>query len=173
MVRIRRISTNDLLYAQECALREEVLLRPIGYDMARYRREFPGMEERLEHFVAITSHHGTERVVGCAALLPGDGAADAGRITQMAVDLQRQGEGIGRRLVVAVESRAFGELGLRELCCHVPVAAMGFFESLGWEPDSERFVEAGVPHLKMTIRQPAQPEGADGIDISDSFGADW
>ena len=159
MVRIRRITTEDPLYPQECALREDVLLRPIGYDMERYQRDFPGVEDRLEHFVAVTAHHGRDRVVGCAALLPDEQRPGAGRITQMAVDPQRQGEGIGRRLVVAIESRAFGELRLRELCCHVPVAAMGFFESLGWEVDSEQFVEAGVPHLRMAIRQPEETEG--------------
>jgi predicted GNAT family N-acyltransferase len=158
VVRIRRISTVDALYPQEVALREDVLLGPIGYDMRRYQREFPGMEERIEHFVAVTAHHGQERVVGCAGLLANEPRQGAGRITQMAVDLQRQGEGIGRRLVVAVESRAFGELKLRVLCCHVPVPAMGFFERLGWEADSEQFVEAGVPHLRMAIRQ---PDGAD------------
>jgi N-acetylglutamate synthase-like GNAT family acetyltransferase len=161
VVRIQRITTADWLYGQECALREEVLLRPIGYDLARLRREFPGVEERLEHFVAVTNHHGRERVIGCAALLPEEPRARAGRITQMAVDPQRQGEGIGRRLVVAVESRAFGELGLNELCCHAPVAAMGFFEALGWEVDSEQFVEAGLPHVRMAIRQPEEAEGAE------------
>jgi predicted GNAT family N-acyltransferase len=151
---------DDPLYPQECALREEVLLRPIGYDMQRYLRDFPGLEQRLEHFVAVTTHppHGHDRVVGCAALLAGESRPESGRITQMAVNLQRQGEGIGRRLVVAVESRAFGELGLRELCCHVPVTAMGFFEALGWESDSERFTEAGIPHLKMVMRQPEEAE---------------
>jgi len=76
------------------------------------------------------------------------------------VDPQRQGEGIGRRLVVALESRAFGELGLAELYCHVPVTAMGFFNALGWEVDSDLFVEAGVPHRRMAIRQPEEEEAA-------------
>jgi N-acetylglutamate synthase-like GNAT family acetyltransferase len=160
VVRIRRITMGDPLYPQACALREEVLLRPIGYDLARYRGDFPGIEERLDHVVAVTSHHGRDRVIGCAALLSGDPRPGAGRITQMAVDPQRQGEGIGRRLVVAVESRAFGELGLTELCCHVPVAAMGFFEALGWGVDSGQFTEAGVPHLRMAIRQPEEVEEA-------------
>src|SRR5262245_16450243 len=108
---IRRITMQHPLYAQECALREDVLLRPIGFDMARYRSEFPGIEERLEHFVAVSPQQGRERVIGCAGLLPNDPDKGCGRLTQMAVDRQRQGEGIGRRLVVAAESRAFGELG--------------------------------------------------------------
>ena len=145
-------------YAQEVALREDVLLRPIKYDIARYRLEFAGVEERLEHFVAVADHHGRDRVIGCAALLPHAPQQGSGRLTQMAVDRQRQGEGIGRRLVVAVESRAFGELGLRELFCHVQVVAKGFFEALGWQADGPQFNEAGIPHLKMVMRyQPQDP----------------
>lgn len=160
MVKIRRITSKDPLYVQECALREDVLLRPIGYDMERFKREFPGLEERMEHFVAVLNHHAAERVVGCAALIPGEPAAGAGRITQMAVNLQRQGEGIGRRLVVAVESRAFGELGLRELVCHAPVTAVPFFESIGWVMEPEVFQEAGVPHRRAVIRCPSEEEAA-------------
>jgi N-acetylglutamate synthase-like GNAT family acetyltransferase len=152
---IRRITIENPLYAQECALREDVLLRPIGYDMARYKRDFAGMEERLEHFVAVVRQPGGDRVVGCAALLPHDPREGSGRLTQMAVDRQRQGEGIGRRLVVAVESRAFGELGLSDLHCHSQVSAMGFFQSLGWNADSEVFTEAGLPHRRMAIRNEA------------------
>ncbi len=151
---------SDPLYPQECALREEVLLGPIGYDMVRYKQEFPGLEERFEHFVAVINLGGGERVVGCAALLPADPETGSGRITQMAVNLQRQGEGIGRRLVVAVESRAFGELGLRRLTCHVPVTALGFFKSLGWELEGEEFQEAGVPHRRAVMSYPTAEDEA-------------
>jgi N-acetylglutamate synthase-like GNAT family acetyltransferase len=155
---IKRITMDSPLYAQEAALREQELLRPIGFDMARFRREFAGLEERLEHFVAVADQHGRDRVIACAALLPNEPREGCGRITQMAVDRQRQGEGLGRRLVVAVESRAFGELGLRELYCNVQVSRAGFFEALGWEPEGEVFTEAGVPHRKMVMRyQPQEP----------------
>lgn len=147
---------DDPLYRQECDLREEVLLRPIGYDIERFRKEF-GVEERFEHFVAVFDHPGGPRVVGTACLLPGYPAEGTGKLMQMAVDLQRQGEGIGRRLVVAIEQRAFGELGLSELFCHARDNAYGFYESLGWDFDSDTFVEAGVPHRKMVFRPDAIP----------------
>lgn len=153
---IRRITMEHLLYPQQCALREDVLLRPIGFDMARYRREFAGIEERLEHFIAVADLQGRGRVIGCASLLPHEPRQGSGRLTQMAVDRQRQGEGLGRRLVVAVESRAFGELGLDELFAHVQVVRAGFFEALGWEADGNVFTEAGVPHRKMVMRYVAQ-----------------
>ena len=156
MVRIRRITTADPLYRQECALREDVLLKPLGLSMERFQEEFPGVEEKLEHFVATIDLPGGERVVGCAALLKDEPHEGAGRVMQMAVNLQRQGEGIGRRLIVAVEVRAFGELGLRELYCHAQVPAVGFYEKLGWEPEAESFLEAGIPHRRVAIRQPDQ-----------------
>lgn len=168
MAEIRRITVDHPLYAQECALREDVLLRPIGFDMMRYRREFPGLEERMEHFVAVSPQQGRDRVIGCAALVPDQPPTGRARLTQMTVDPQRQGEGIGRRLVVAVESRAFGELGLTELFCHVQVVAKGFFESLGWEAEGEVFTEAGVPHRKMVMRyHPQEP-----VELVDEFADD-
>ncbi|MEX2218701.1 MAG: GNAT family N-acetyltransferase [Phycisphaerales bacterium] len=159
MVRIRRITTADPLYRQECALREEVLLRPLGLDMDRFLREFPGVEDRLEHFVAVIDHSGRERVVGCVALLPQEGGGQGGRLMQMAVDLQRQGEGIGRRLIVAAEVRAFGELGLNRLFCHAPDGAVGFYEKLGWSAEDGAFEEAGIRHRRVSIsHEPASEE---------------
>jgi predicted GNAT family N-acyltransferase len=154
VIRIRRISVHDELYRQECALREEVLLRPLGLDLARFLAEFPGVEERAEHFVATVEVSGQERVVGCVELLANEPREGAGRVMQMAVDRQRQGEGVGRRLIVAAEVRAFGELGLGELFCHSQEGAVGFYRKLGWDEDSGSFLEAGIPHRRMAIRHP-------------------
>jgi predicted GNAT family N-acyltransferase len=164
VVRIQRITRDDPLYAQERALREAVLLGPIGLSMAKFRALFPGVEERFEHFVAVFDHPGGARVVGCALLLADEGTG-AGKLMQMAVDAQRQGEGIGKLLVVTVESRAFGELGLAELYCHARDTACGFYASLGWQVDSERFMEAGIPHYRMAVRQPVEVE--DGVGEQD------
>lgn len=147
----------DPLYPQECALREDVLLRPIGYDIERFKREF-GVEDKFEHFVAVFDHPSGPRVVGCATLLPNYPDPGAGKLMQMAVNRQRQGEGIGRSLVVAVERRAFGEIGLRELFCHARDTAFGFYEQLGWQFDSDTFMEAGVPHRRMVMRLPDSAE---------------
>ncbi|TVQ61168.1 MAG: GNAT family N-acetyltransferase [Phycisphaerales bacterium] len=158
MIQILRLQPEDHdLLAQEQALREQVLLGPIGYDIARFIREYPGLEEAFEHFVAVFNHPQPDgsvapRVIGCACLLPHHPDQGIGKLMQMAVDLQRQGEGIGRRLVMAVESRAFGELGIEELFCHARDEAMPFYEKLGWATDPEGFTEAGIPHHRMTLR---------------------
>lgn len=151
MIQVRRITRDDPLYRQECDLREDVLLRPIGYDMARFQADFPGVEERLEHYVAVIEDRGGPRVVGCAALLRDQPEPGVGRLMQMAVNLQRQGEGIGRRLLASVESRAFGSLGLKRLVAHAQQVNAGFFEKVGWRAEPGTFTEAGVPHVRMVM----------------------
>lgn len=176
VIRIERIDTNHPLYAQECELRDRVLLQPIGLDMDRYRAEFPGSDEKAVHFVAVidlpTGEPGGEaRVVGCVLLRPEVSGPDdsgpnkpgpdkskpgSGQLVQMAVDPQRQGEGIGRRLVAELESYAFlppesGGLGLGELSCHARMPAVSFYERCGWEIVGETFQEVGIDHKKLVL----------------------
>jgi len=155
MLRVARIDTSHRLYPQECDLRERVLLRAVGLDMDGFRAGWPGIEEQSDHFVAVTPQHrgGTpiDVVVGCAMLIPADG-----KLMQMAVDPQRQGEGIGRMLVAAVEARAFGELGITRLYCHARDVAVGFYQRLGWRVEGDEFTEVGVPHHKMVLDGPGQ-----------------
>lgn len=158
MSRIERIDTSHPLYEQEVELRERVLLEPIGIDLARLESLFPGFEDRFEHFVAVVDHPKGERVVGVVCLLP-EKESGRGKLMQMAVDPQRQREGIGRKLVVSLERRAFGELGLTELYCHARFDAVSFYEGLGWEVVGEHFEEAGIEHRVMTFRV---DEGAAG-----------
>lgn len=167
MVRIRRITHEDALYPQECALREGVLLRGVGMDMEGYRAFAPGAEERAEHFIAVIDMPGdpgsswvgepVKKVIGCALLVPDTPAKGIGKLCQMAVDPQRQGEGLGRRLVAELERRALapvesGGLGLSELYCHARDTAIGFYASCGWEPEGERFDEVGIEHQKLVLR---------------------
>lgn len=151
MIQIRRISpeTDAQLYAQECALREQVLLSAVGLTMETFRCHFP-YEDRFEHFVAVFDHPTGAMVVGCATLLPEE--EGRAKLMQMAVHPQRQGEGIGRRLVAAVERRALGELGVRELYCHAQEPACGFYAQLGWQVDSDVFEEVGIRHRRMVVR---------------------
>lgn len=162
VIRIERITPGSDLYPGEVALRESVLLGPIGYDHARFTAEYPGVDEQAEHFVAVMDHPTGPRVVGCLLLLPDATPAADGRrqakVMQMAVDPQRQGEGLGRRLVVQAEARAFGELGLDRLYCHAQERAVGFYEKLGWRPEGEPFTEAGIAHRRMVLDAPPPPD---------------
>lgn len=155
MIEIRHINPDDPLYPQEADLRERVLLAGAGFDFESFRREYP-YEDAAEHFVAVTHHTNSDApvVIGTALLIPNHPDPGVGKVTQVAVDPQRQGEGIGRRLMVTLESHAFGRLGLREVYCHAQNTAVGFYERLGWRVEGDEFIEAGIPHHKMFIRSP-------------------
>lgn len=172
VIKVQRITPQSPLYQSAVALRESVLLNPIGYDHDKFMAGYPGVEERAEHFVAALDHPTGERVVGCLLLLtdekPSEGGQSQAKVMQMAVDPQRQGEGLGRRLVVAAEARAFGELGLSRLYCHAQDRAVGFYEALGWTPEGEPFEEAGIGHRKMVLQAPPQPTG----DAAEAFEGD-
>lgn len=152
MIQIRQIDRADPLYRQEQQLRERVLLHAVGLDMDSFVEHFPGVEERFAHFVAVFDHPSGERVVGCALLLADHPEPRTGQIMQVAVDPQRQGEGLGRQLIIAIEQFAFASLGLDELICHARHNAIAFYERLGWAVVSEEFTEVGIPHRQLAIR---------------------
>ncbi|MEM9167693.1 MAG: GNAT family N-acetyltransferase [Planctomycetota bacterium] len=154
MIRYERIDTGHPLYPAECRLRELVLLSPIGYDMDRFQREYPGFEDASTHFVAVLETPGGDRVIGCALLSDQTEQPGVGKLMQMAVHPQRQGEGIGRRLVIEVERHAFVEVSLGAVYCHAQLPAIPFYERLGWIEDSGVFQEAGIPHRRMRLNRP-------------------
>jgi len=151
LVRIARIDRNHRLYPQEVDLRQRVLLDPINYSLAQFEKDFPGFEERFEHFVAVIAHPTGDRVIGCVVLLPDYPEKGHGKLMQMAVDPQRQREGIGKKLVAELERRAFGELGLSLLYCHARADAVPFYDGMGWEVVGDTFMEAGIEHSKMVF----------------------
>ena len=152
MIRVHRLTTNDPLTPQEVRLRDDVLLKPIGFTMDLFRKEFPQFDATAERFVAVFDHPTGDKVVGCVALIPHHPRPGVGKLMQMAVDTQMQRSGVGRRLVAAREKRAFGEIGLIELYCHARADAVPYYEKLGWVVDGPMFMEAGVEHYKMTFR---------------------
>lgn len=168
MPRIARIDPAHPLYPGECRLREDVLLRAVGYDMPSFIRDYP-YEHRFEHYVAVVEHPTGPAVVGCALLLPDHPEPGTGKVMQVAVDPQRRGEGIGRLLMTTIESRAFGELGLRRLYCHAQRPAVAFYDQLAWRGEGPVFIEAGIEHLRMVMDSPVllaadQPDPATGED---------
>ncbi len=156
MVRVKHILMNDPLYEQAVSLRTAVLLEPIGLSIEDYLNLAPGREEQSEHFVAVVDHPDGEKVVGAATLFVDQTQPPPhqGKVQQVCVDQQRQGEGIGHKLMIAIEARSFGELGLASLYCHAQLEAMPFYDKLGWSVEGDEFEEAGIPHRRMCISAP-------------------
>ena len=134
-----RFGTED--YEAALRLREEVLRRPLG--LALTEEDLAGEESQL-HFGLFEP--GGE-LVACAAVVPvSPGEA---RIRQMAVSPDRQGRGLGQRLMEGMEKELRAR-GVRRCVLNARRSAVGFYEKLGYAIAGEEFVSLTVPHVRMT-----------------------
>ena len=144
---IKQISTNDPLYQQERALRNETLLRPIGI------KDF-GWEHRDKEAHHIIAYQKTankkDQVVGCVLLyqLPN---TQTGQLMQMAVKSNLQKTGVGKSLTRKLLELA-AENNLDTVFCHARESVYGFYEKLGFKKEGPEFNEVGVIHNKMIIK---------------------
>jgi ribosomal protein S18 acetylase RimI-like enzyme len=133
------VEVSEPLHAAELDLRWRVLRAPLGYP--REATAFPFEAESL-HLLALEG----EAVVGCVLFHPE--GPDTGRLFQMAVEPARQGQGIGERLVGALEAELAGR-GFRTVTLHARETAVGFYARLGYAVVGEPFSEVGIPHRHM------------------------
>jgi len=138
-VELRSLGASDPLRADELDLRWRVLRAPLGHPFGATR--FPFEEESL-HLVALDGG----RVVGCVLFYPE--GADTGRLFQMAVEPERQGQGIGVQLVGELEAEV-ARRGFRTVTLHARETAVGFYQRLGYAVSGEPFTEVGIPHRHM------------------------
>jgi cystathionine beta-lyase len=103
--------------------------------------EVDGLDPECAHFVARLD----ARVVGTARLREADGAAKAERVAVLAA---ARGAGAGRALMRALEAEA-SRRGYACVVLSAQEAVIPFYERLGYQVESERFIEAGIPHRKM------------------------
>ncbi|QDT14916.1 GNAT family N-acetyltransferase [Alienimonas californiensis] len=135
----REIPFGSAEYRQEYELRDEVLRRPLGHRLAD--DDLSGEAEQL-HFGLFDA----ESLLACVVavpLAPGDV-----KLRQMAVRPDAHGQGLGRRLMEAVEQELTGR-GVSRVTLHARATAVGFYEKLGYRRVGEEFVEVTIPHFKM------------------------
>ena len=72
-----------------------------------------------------------------------------GKIGRLAVlDLWRR-QGIGQKMLRVLVETANKE-GFQEVFLHAQIQAISFYEKCRFHKDGEEFLEAGIPHVKMT-----------------------
>lgn len=81
--------------------------------------------------------------IGTGRLLPD------GHIGRMAVLKDWRSRGVGSILLLHLMSAA-RKRGLGRVVLNAQVPAAGFYSRFGFAPDSAEFMEAGIPHLRMT-----------------------
>jgi len=82
--------------------------------------------------------------IGTARLLPD------GRIGRMAVLRAWRGRGVGAGLLAALLGRARGR-GIARITLHAQTHAAGFYRRFGFSERGGEFLEAGIPHVEMTL----------------------
>ena len=87
--------------------------------------------------------------VATARLVPHPSLDGVCKFQRIAVDKPCRKLGFGAVLLKALDSIA-REQGYRKVRIHAQVQAQGFYEKYGFSPvGTERFMEAGIPHLSM------------------------
>lgn len=132
----------DARYRAARALRHAVLRAPLGRPPGS---EYFPFEVDALHLVAVERGE----VIGCVLFHP-DGSG-GGRLFQMAVRPDRQGRGIGRRLVQGLED-TLRQRGIEQVSLHARLEVAGFYERLGYARRGEVYEEVGIPHVNMARR---------------------
>ena len=117
--------------------------------------EFDGLDDEALQMVVLDD----SAVIGTCRLrilrgMPGREAEDmpVGRVCKlerMAVERDLRGSGAGAALLAACEEAARSE-GAEAMLMHAQRRAEGFYAGQGYEVEGEEFMEADIPHVRMT-----------------------
>ncbi len=145
-------------FAECLALRMEVFVEE---QKVPRDEEEDGLDPECTHFLATAGGEaiGTARL----RLLRGDGKAE-----RVAVRAAARGRGIGRALMEALEAEAL-RLGAEAVHLNAQLAAIPFYEALGYTARGPEFLDAGIPHRAMTKqrnkRNRPQDQHGDNVEV--------
>lgn len=138
-ISVRRIEYGTTEYQKELSLRDRILRKSIGF---AFTPEFLEADKTDIHFGAFLG----EEILGCLLLHPK--SERELKMRQVAVDTERQGLGIGRKLVEVSEIYA-KEHGYELILLNARDTAVKFYLALGYEIVGDPFTEVGIPHRLM------------------------
>jgi len=139
----RKIDFKSENYESECALRDEVLRRPLGLSL--YDEDLSGEGAQL-HFGLFDSNN---TLSACVIAVPV--SAHEVKLRQMAVQSDCQLQGLGRRILNDLE-KFFEKQAVVVFSLHARLSALGFYEKSGYVVTGGEFIEVGIPHAKMVKR---------------------
>jgi len=121
------------------AVRETVFVEEQGVPR---ELEWDEWDESSDHAIAVAT--GWE-AIGTARLLPD------GHVGRMAVLPQWRGRGVGAALLCALLGLARAK-GMGAVMLNAQVHAAGFYRRFGFVDQGTQFLEAGIPHVPMSLR---------------------
>ena len=123
------------------ALRHDVFVAEQGVPLAD---ELDGRDDDALHLVAV---QGGRVVATCRLLRVGDGV----KLGRLAVAADARGRGIASRLLAEAEAQALAG-GERRIALDAQTGALALYERAGYSARGERFMDAGLEHLRMEKR---------------------
>ena len=138
--KVHFFDTNQPLYPKAVDLRYKVLRKPLGLQFTEAELK----KDVTDTHVALVNE--LDEVVACLTLTfdsPG-----SVKVRQVAVNIEQQGKGLGRKLSEAAEKYALGK-GVELMHCYARKTAVPFYKQLGFNVVGEEFEEVGIPHFRM------------------------
>ena len=132
---LKRIQHNTPEYERVVALRRRVLRAPLGLDFTAEQLAAEADDIHLAGFEGETP-------VACLILTPV--SPEQWKMRQVAVAPERQGGGLGSRLVAYCEGVARAA-GCAQITLHARETAVPFYLRAGYEVEGEPFEEVTVP----------------------------
>jgi predicted GNAT family N-acyltransferase len=136
---IRRVTHGSADYNSLIELRRRLLKIPIGIDFTADDLEAESCD------VFLGAFDGAE-AVGSSVLTVKE--ASEVQMRQVTVAEARQGHGIGK-LLVRESERVATESGFAKVIVSARIAAVPFYESLGYDLVGEEYTEVGIPHRRL------------------------
>jgi predicted GNAT family N-acyltransferase len=124
----------------------------VGEQGVSEEEEWDGLDPACDHIVLYADGRpvATGRIVWGRPVLLG----------RIAVLRECRGTGLGAEVVSRLAEKAFAA-GAEEVHLHAQLHARGFYEKLGFTAYGEPYEEAGIPHISMCKKRPAN-ENAPG-----------
>jgi N-acetylglutamate synthase-like GNAT family acetyltransferase len=139
---LKQIDHGSAEYKKMVELRKEILRKPLGLDFSEADLE----NERDDTLIAA---YDDDEMVGCCMLCKIDD--ERVKLRQMAVHEDVQGKGLGAAILNFAENIA-RDKGYKTIFMHARESAVGFYEKLGYQINSEVFNEVNIPHYVMEKR---------------------
>ena len=102
--------------------------------------EWDGLDESCQHLLALDNNN---NAIGTGRL------CEHGHIGRMAVIKDWRGKGVGGALLKKFIDIA-QKTGTLKLVLNAQISAAGFYARYGFSVEGDEFMDAGIPHLRMT-----------------------
>lgn len=120
-------------------IRKAVFVDEQGIALAE---DLDGMDDQATHLLA--TDEGVP--IGTARILE---KGNAGKIGRLAVLKSHRGQGIGAAIMRAALNDLSTRPHLTQARLGAQIDAIAFYEALGFSPEGEEFLDAGLPHQEM------------------------